>query len=811
MSTTRNNHYVPEWFQKGFWEPGQSTLAYLNLSPDAFTRSDGSTGYVRALHHAPPSRAFVQRDLYSTFFGTAVNDEIERKLFGDVDARGAIAVKAYASGDELDCHHNFENLFEYLDIQKLRTPKGLAWLKAQYPRLSQNELMMEMQAMRMMHCTIWSEGVREIVSANNSDIKFILSDHPVTVFNRGAPPGSKLSAYPSEPGIELKGTQTLIPLDRDHCLILTNLEYAQDPSVDPLQKRTFARRFRSSMVRTDAFIRTRSLDAVEVGQINQIIRSRASRYVAAGNSAWLPEPVSHANAWESLSSVLLPPEDQLWGYGGEMFASYDDGRVIYQDAYGRTEKPRDFLQKTPPKRTLKPGAACGCGSERRYDECCKPLPVHLRPTWSELSIRERNLELFRGIEDILELKPDSDWVDVRRSITDEKISHVYRVHDAFWPLETDLLSLLPKPDGRPRAVYTGLLHPEKIHETAIGLPLLFGEVLVQHPFVIGRAMRDEFNPVKTPSAYRQEFLKSVLLFMQLMPLVESGQINLYPDPWEFDYHLRAQTMHMAEERAAYIRPMMQNDNHGMKALAQEEYRRSLYLLSDKDQRALIKRNSPDLNAEQVEQVVQHMRQLQEADPLGVLQDGAELGSENGAQLSTFKLAPNFEMAMYIAQATGASIVTDHPARWQEILFTILMRGEHPDHHLPSLAHAIQCTDFSIPQHYADVFEYWASRHDRPHAAVFRDAFRYLGRIGNNGVKPNFEKSLRSRFERGHKNYQDYIDKADLIHTKVRIQTAFPENGIYESTITRLLLMSSSEHHLPSVPMAFYVKPQTPQR
>jgi hypothetical protein len=28
----------------------------------------------------------------------------------------------------------------FLDIQKIRTPKGLDWLKAQYPALSQNEL-----------------------------------------------------------------------------------------------------------------------------------------------------------------------------------------------------------------------------------------------------------------------------------------------------------------------------------------------------------------------------------------------------------------------------------------------------------------------------------------------------------------------------------------------------------------------------------------------------------------------------------------------------------------------------------------------
>ncbi|CAN0345080.1 unnamed protein product, partial [Chrysoparadoxa australica] len=166
-------------------------------SADRFTRSDGSPGLKRALHDAPPARAFVQRDLYSRFFGTTVNDEVERKLFGDIDTRGATAVRAFADGDPVECHHNFQPLFEYIDIQKLRTPKGLAWLRAQYPALNQNQLMMEMQALRMMHCTIWTEGVREIVSAEKSDVKFIVSDHPVTVFNADAPPGSARCEFPN--------------------------------------------------------------------------------------------------------------------------------------------------------------------------------------------------------------------------------------------------------------------------------------------------------------------------------------------------------------------------------------------------------------------------------------------------------------------------------------------------------------------------------------------------------------------------------------------------------------------------------------
>jgi hypothetical protein len=35
--------------------------------------------------------------------------------------------------------------------------------------------------------------------------------------------------------------------------------------------------------------------------------------------------------------------------------------------------------------------------------------------------------------------------------------------------------------------------------------------------------------------------------------------------------------------------------------------------------------------------------------------------------------------------------------------------------------------------------------------------------------------------------------------------AFPLGGVQDNTVNRLLLMSNAERHLPSVPMAFFIK------
>lgn len=412
MSIIRDNHYVPIWYQRGFLETGCTQLAYRDLRPKAHQMPDGSLRPGRSRFKSSLKQCFFQRDLYTTAFGDLLNDEIERRLFGQIDTDGAPAIKSLVREDPSAWHKHFGMIFRFIDIQKLRTPKGLDWLKLSYPRLSQNELMMEMQGIQAMHCTIWTEGVREIVSAADSEVKFIISDHPVTIYNHGVPPEADGCCYPLDPSIALKGSQTIYPLDRDNCLILTNFEYAKDKDAAPLEKRTFARNFRTSLTRTDTFARTRRLSADDVRRINRVIKARARRYVAAGREEWLDPEVGDVTPWDSLREVLRPPKETLWRFGGELFAGFEDGHVYYQDAFGRTEKASDFLKKPPPKVALSSHDDCGCGSGMSFGTCCQPLPQQLRPTWTEIGIRERNLILCRGIEEILGLDKGLDWLGV---------------------------------------------------------------------------------------------------------------------------------------------------------------------------------------------------------------------------------------------------------------------------------------------------------------------------------------------------------------------------------------------------------------
>ena len=70
MSGSRDNHYVPIWYQEGFLERGRLGLAYLDLAPPVQTLPDGRTYTEKSrFPNAAPARCFHQHDLYTTFFG----------------------------------------------------------------------------------------------------------------------------------------------------------------------------------------------------------------------------------------------------------------------------------------------------------------------------------------------------------------------------------------------------------------------------------------------------------------------------------------------------------------------------------------------------------------------------------------------------------------------------------------------------------------------------------------------------------------------------------------------------------------------
>lgn len=662
---TRNNHYVPQWYQRGFLAPGQSRLFHLNLAPDCNTLPDGRQVPHHALRESVTKKCFVEFDLYTTHFGPIVNDDVEKYLFGAIDDQGAIALRAFALGNHADVHESFQDFFEHMAAQKLRTPKGLDWIRSCYGALGQVDLMVEMQALRWMHCTMWGEGVREIVTAYDSDVKFILTDHPVTVYNAAVDPTSEQCAYPQDPLVSAVGSQTVFALDANTCLILTHLEYAKQPDqLDLTRLRTNARHLGGGMMRTDNFIRDRRLSREEVITINHLLKSRAKRYIAAADKTWLYPEQEFKGAWAQIAKVLLP-KDSLWQFGGETYVGYKDGTSGYWDEHGRTSKAHEFLTRESPRKNIGANDFCGCGSAYAFKDCCQQLPYGERPSWEVYGLRERNLMFCNTVKGILGLFDGASWEDVRRNLSDEQVKRIHGVFASLWPEDTDLASLLPRPNPKVlRSVYIGVSDPRTIEATVLGWLPFFDEIVLVNPFFLGTRMKSEFSPIESPAGHKMQTLKNVMLLLVLEPFIRAGLVHLVPDPGEVSAPLGQHVQDVLTRRTDGQKPPKIGGLYRFLKLQEEDALRLILMLPEAYQRRLIANHRPKADSKMTDRIIADLKRQAEADPFTLLQP-LPVGRAD-AQFQIRKEL-SLEAALYMAALTGSIIHVDTEANWSQLL------------------------------------------------------------------------------------------------------------------------------------------------
>lgn len=659
---TRDNHYVPQWYQRGFLRDGQAQLHYLDRYPEQRRLEGGRVVTMRALTKRGPKACFYETDLYSTRFGTRVSDDIEKLLFGPIDDKGALSVKAFVSGDESEVFEAFEDFFEYTDAQRLRTPKGLDWIKSRYSSLDQLHLMREMQALRLMNTMMWMEGVREVVSAEASDVKFIVSDNPVTIFNAACPPGSPETLYPEDPPLEWLGSITVFPLNANTCIIFSHLEYAQSQGRDDLRRpRTNARYRGTGLVRKDAFIRGRKLSRDHVVEINHLLKSTARRFIGAAEPEWLYPENETLGSWQDIASILLPKND-LWKFGGEIFVGYKDGSSKYQDQFGRTSRSHEHLRRKGPPPTPGPNDGCGCGSGQKFKRCCKDVPVDQRPSWGVLSIRERNLILCRALRDILGMEAGKSWLDVRREIDDDQVVRIHELFQFLWPEDTDLKELLPRPKHSVlRSVYLGAADAQTIDAVALGWLPYFDEIVIACPFVNPIRIRPEASPTKSPSQHRAQTLRNAMFMFMAEEYIDAGVLHVVPDVGDFNHDFGISAFRIAQGRARDFD--VTGDMGLLGHLKRVESRRIMLQMPEAALRRQLLETRPSATPEEMNAVVAYVRQLAEQDSLLLLQPLGKSGA--GGQLMCLK-GYNLESALFLASLVGGSIHTDAGAHWDHL-------------------------------------------------------------------------------------------------------------------------------------------------
>jgi hypothetical protein len=346
-SEYRNNHYVPRWYQKLFFLPKHEKreLYYLSLNPGVFTDSRGIIHQKKPIRKQGTKFCFAKEDLYTTRYGLEEYTEIEKYFFGEIDNNGRYAVDYFTHFKHPSANGSaFRNMTIYMSTQKLRTPKGLEWLSDQVGTQDKQKILSSLLYLRQMYCAIWTECVWQIADASESETKFIISDHPVTVYNRVCAPKTQWCLGANDPDIIMQGTHTIFPLSLDKILIMTNLSWVRNPYQPEIRYRPNPNLFRSAVFKFTDIQTHRHLSKQEVTEINYIIKRRAFQYIAAAKEEWLyPEKSLAITKWDTFGNgYLLMPDPRPIHLGGQVYIGHHDGTTSAYDEYGRRPWQSDY-------------------------------------------------------------------------------------------------------------------------------------------------------------------------------------------------------------------------------------------------------------------------------------------------------------------------------------------------------------------------------------------------------------------------------------------------------------------------------------
>lgn len=353
-SDFRHNHYVPRWYQERFLPAGrtQRELFYLHKEPRTVRDGRGRRITLPEVERRTLRNCFAERDLYTLTFRDVSSTDLERLFFGQIDREGRKAVNFWTSYDRTQwAGEALEPLLAYLSTQRLRTPKGLDWLARQLGSHNPMATLAAIVRFQLLFGAIWSECIWQVADAAASPTKFIVSDHPVTLYNRDVSPANRQIQGSGDPDVRLNGTHTIFPLSMERVLILTHRSWATNPYGPPTKMRPNPQLERDAIFNQMEVQVGRELDEDEVRRINFIIKSRAYRFVAAAEREWLyPEQhLPKTIKWSKLSDgYLLFPDPRELHHGGETIIGFTGGGSMARDAYGRTPLDPDYGKDTLP-------------------------------------------------------------------------------------------------------------------------------------------------------------------------------------------------------------------------------------------------------------------------------------------------------------------------------------------------------------------------------------------------------------------------------------------------------------------------------
>lgn len=280
----------------------------------------------------------------------------------------------------------------------------------------------------------------------------------------------------------------------------------------------------------------------------------------------------------------------------------------------------------------------------------------------ELSVHARNRILLRAAEDIFGFGRGRNWQDFKKNISTAEIREFYGVQARLCRPGTDWAAIMPAPDDKLRGLYLGDINPQMILRNLIRFCLYSDQLFVVNPVHNPWVLRPELNPIENPEQFKADTIKVIYFLFQLAPWIESGIVQLIPDPGDFNLDLKRETIQLARARRG--EGLSEQESEEARALGHEEFRRAFLSLPDDELLRHLERSGETLTDQQKKELLAHARRELRGDPLALEQS---ITSSEQGQLVAFRGGTNLETALLIEGITGAFPFTSAASRWQEIM------------------------------------------------------------------------------------------------------------------------------------------------
>ena len=195
-----------------------------------------------------------------------------------------------------------------------------------------------------------------------------------------------------------------------------------------------------------------------------------------------------------------------------------------------------------------------------------------------------------------------------------------------------------------------------------------------------------------------------------------------------------------------------------------------------------------LPEEMATETIVELESKAEASPLMLLQ---QMNGGEGGQFIQFRMGPNYEMALLVAQVTGSVLVTDSGSRWKE-----MVAAQHRDQGIVSYPWDTAIGQFhTIPIDHQFVETYRKSQH---HFTTVRSIVKSLDRMILDNDRDTVKLTRLAGQTTGLIGQLGQTTDA-LVTNKLKILS--PDGGLYDSNVQRLLARSSCpryDHQVRSV-------------